>query len=141
MKHYKILRDCQQRGSGLRAIYSSAGSSKGVHVSAAEAPGGWCGSFLISGAGPGVELGGCQAGGVFDLGWPGEGLAGECGLAEDAPPAFLEVEPAGADGDEDVPDPEVILQPGASGQAVVRGQVVGDDVVTAKSRGRLAGSL
>ncbi|WP_405407140.1 polyprenyl synthetase family protein [Streptomyces decoyicus] len=34
---------------------------------------------------------------MFDLGWSGEGLAGQGGLAEDAPPAFLKVEPAGAD--------------------------------------------
>ncbi|MGQ4436328.1 phosphotransferase [Streptomyces sp. SAS_260] len=39
---------------------------------------------------------------MFDLGGAGEGLAGEGGLAEDAPPAFLKVEAAGADGNEDV---------------------------------------
>jgi hypothetical protein len=48
-------------------------------------------------------------GGVLELGWPGEGLPGEGGLTEYAPPALLKVEPAGADGDEDVPDSGIVL--------------------------------
>jgi hypothetical protein len=39
----------------------------------------------------------------------------------------VKVEPAGADGDEDAPDSGVVLPPGPGGQAVVPGQVVGDD--------------
>lgn len=65
---------------------------------------------------------------MLDLGWPGEGLPGEGGFREDAPPALLKVEPAGADGDEDVPDSGVVLEPGAGGHAVVRGQVIRDHI-------------
>src|SRR3954470_7158188 len=80
-------------------------SSKGVHISAAESAGGWGGSASYPWPGSGIELGCCQAGGLVDLGWSGEGLSGQGRLAEGAPPAFLEVQPAGADRYEDVPDP------------------------------------
>lgn len=52
----------------------------------------------------GVELVGCEGRGLGDVVGVGEGAAGEGGLAEDAPPAFLQVEPARADGDEGVVD-------------------------------------
>jgi hypothetical protein len=75
----------------------------------------------------GVELAGCQGSGVVDVVAVGEGAAGEGGFAEDAPPAFLRVEPARADGDEGVVDTGMVLEPGQAGQTVVTGQVVGDD--------------
>lgn len=99
-----------------------------AYISASQEAGWRCGSAPDPGPGSGVELACCEAGGLFDLAWSGEGLAGQGSLAEDAPPAFLQVQPARADGDEDVPDSGVALQPGPGGQAVVRGQVVGDDV-------------
>jgi len=77
--------------------------------------------------GMGVELVGCEGRGLGDVVGVGEGAAGEGGLAEDAPPAFLQVEPARADGDEGVVDAGMVLEPGPGGQAVVAGQVVGDD--------------
>src|SRR5258708_10416561 len=43
------------------------------------------------------------------------------------PPAFLQVEPAGALGDEGVADAGMMLQPGPGGLAVVAGEVIGDD--------------
>lgn len=64
---------------------------------------------------------------MFDLGRAREGPPGQGGLAEDPPPAFLRVQPASADRDERVADPGVVLQPGPGGQAVVGGQVVGDE--------------
>src|SRR6266487_5020092 len=79
------------------------------------------------GPGAGVELGGGDPGGAGDLVGVGEGLAGQGGLAEDPPPAFLEVEPAGALGDEGVPDAGMAFQPGPGVLAVVAGEVIGDD--------------
>src|SRR6185437_12131701 len=57
----------------------------------------------------------------------GEGLAGQGLAPEDPPPGLLQVEPAGARGDEGVPDAGVAFQPGPGGPAVVAGQVAGDD--------------
>ena len=76
------------------------------------------------GPGAGVELGGGHLGGAGDLVGVGEGLAGQGGVAEDPPPAFLQVEPAGARGDEGVADAGVVLQPGPGGLAVVAGEVI-----------------
>src|SRR6185437_7107119 len=56
------------------------------------------------GPGAGVELGGGDPGGVGDLIGVGEGLPGQRLPPEDPPPAFLEIQPAGALGDEGVPD-------------------------------------
>src|SRR5215467_1706015 len=79
------------------------------------------------GPGPGVELGGGDLCGVGDLVGVGEGLPGQRGLAEDPPPAFLQVEPAGALGDEGVADVGMAFQPGLGVLAVVTGEVIGDD--------------
>nr|WP_238598122.1 integrase [Saccharothrix sp. ALI-22-I] len=68
------------------------------------------------------------SGGVVDLVGVGEALSGQCLAAEQAPPGFLEVEPAGSDGDERVFDAGVVEQPFAGGLAVVAGEVVGDHV-------------
>src|ERR1700746_1342340 len=80
------------------------------------------------GPGAGVELGGGHPGGVGDLVGVGEVLPGQRVAPEDPPPAFLHVQPAGALGDERVPDPGMILQPGPGALAVVAGQVIGDHV-------------
>ena len=78
------------------------------------------------GPGAGVELGGGHPGGMRDLVGVSEGLPGQRLAPEDPPPAFLEVQPAGALGDEGVPDAGVVFQPGPGALAVVAGQVVGD---------------
>jgi hypothetical protein len=75
-------------------------SLKGVHKAAAVGPGFGLGPSPDPGPGAGVELGGGDLGGVVDLVGVSEGLAGQGGLAEDPPPAFLQVQPAGALGDE-----------------------------------------
>src|SRR5207248_11552396 len=49
-----------------------------------------------------------------------------CLPPEDPPPALLQVQPAGALGDEGVPDPGMAFQPGPGALAVVAGQVIGD---------------
>src|SRR5689334_11023351 len=84
------------------------------------------GSSPDPGPGTGVELGRGHAGGVGDLVGIGEVLPGQGLAPEDPPPAFLEVEPAGALGDEGVPDPGMVLQPGPGALAVVAGEVIGD---------------
>src|SRR5437773_12509114 len=71
---------------------------------------------------------GCRLGGVGDLVGVGEVLPGQRLPPEDPPPAFLHVQPAGALGDEGVPDAGMVLQPGPGALAVVAGQVVGDHV-------------
>src|SRR5574340_1325154 len=87
-------------------------SSKAVDKTTAQCPGRWGGSSPDPRSGTGVELGGGRGGGGGDLVGVGEGLPGQCGLAEDPPPALLQVQPAGGDRDECVPDPGVVLQPG-----------------------------
>src|SRR5436853_116663 len=84
------------------------------------------GSSPDPGPGAGVELGGGHLGGAGDLVGVGEVLPGQGLAAEDPPPAFLQVQPAGALGDEGVPDAGMILQPGPGALAVVAGQVIGD---------------
>src|SRR6266487_3299171 len=105
----------------------------------ASAVGAWLGlgPSLDPGPGAGVELGGGDPGGVGDLAGVGEGLAGQGGLAEDPPPAFLQVEPAGALGDEGVADAGMVFQPGPGALAVVAGEVVGDHVDRALGVGPL----
>ena len=78
------------------------------------------------GPGAGVELGGGDPGGMGDLIGVGEFLPGQGLAPEDPPPALLQVQPAGALGDERVPDAGMILQPGPGALAVVAGQVAGD---------------
>src|SRR5207253_10238534 len=71
------------------------------------------------GPGAGVELGGGDPGGVGDLVGVGECLPGQRLAPEDPPPAFLQVQPAGALGDERVPDAGMVFQPGPGALAVV----------------------
>lgn len=76
-------------------------------------------------------------GGAGDLAGVGEGLAGQGGLAEDPPPAFLQVQPAGALGDEGMADAGVVFQPGPGALAVVAGEVIGDHIDRALGVGLL----
>src|SRR6266478_9532009 len=113
------------------------GSLKGVYK--ALAVGAWLGLGPSPDPGPGagVELGGGHLGGVGDLVGVGEVLSGQRLAPEDPPPAFLQVEPAGALGDEGVPDAGMVFQPGPGALAVVAGQVVGDHVDRAVGVGLL----
>src|SRR5258705_8184921 len=102
-------------------------SLKGVYKTLAV--GAWLGLGWSPDGGPGagVELGGGLPGGVGDLVGVGEVLSGQGLAPEDPPPALLQVRPAGALGDEGVPDAGMVFQPGPGGLAVVAGQVTGDD--------------
>src|SRR5512142_295005 len=86
------------------------------------------GSSPDPGPGAGVELGGGHPGGAGDLIGAGEVLPGQRLAPEDPPPAFLEVQPAGALGDEGVPDAGMVFQPGPGALAVAAGEVAGDHV-------------
>src|SRR6185312_11383887 len=70
------------------------------------------GSSPDPGPGAGVELGGGHPGGMGDLMGIGEGLPGQRLAPEDPPPAFLQVQPTGALGDEGMADAGMILKPG-----------------------------
>jgi hypothetical protein len=100
-------------------------SSKDVYKATAVGAGFGLGPSPDPGPGAGVELGGGDLGGVVDLVGVSEGLAGQGGLAEDPPLAFLQVQPAGALGDEGVADAGMVFQPGPGGLAVVAGEVIG----------------
>jgi len=89
------------------------------------------------GPGAGVQLGGGHLGGMGDLVRVGEVLPGQRLAPEDPPPAFLQVQPAGALGDEGVPDAGMVFQPGPGALAVVAGQVIGDHVDHADGVGLL----
>src|SRR2546430_11404526 len=103
-------------------------SSKGVHKAPAVGPWLGLGPSPDPGLGAGVELGGGDLGGVGDLIGVREGLPGQRLAAEDPPPAFLQVQPAGAFGDESMTDAGVVFEPGPGALAVVAGEVIGDDV-------------
>src|SRR5436189_3799103 len=101
-------------------------SLKGVHKASAVGTGSWLGPSPDPGPGAGIELGGCHLGGVGDFVGVGECLPGQRLAPEDPPPAFLQVQPAGALGDEGVADAGMVFQPGPGALAVVAGEVVGD---------------
>jgi hypothetical protein len=64
------------------------------------------------GPGAGIEPGGGDPGGAGDLAGAGEVLPGQRPAPEDPPPGLLEAGPAGALGDEGVPDAGRVFQPG-----------------------------
>src|SRR5215212_8988423 len=77
-------------------------------------------------AGAGIELTGRHPGGQRDLLGSDKRLAGKGLAAKQPPPALLQIQPAGALGDEHLADAGMVAQPGTSRVAVVAGEVVGD---------------
>lgn len=77
--------------------------------------------------GSSIELRRCHLHGLLNLIGVGKTLASQRIAAEDAPPAFLEVEPTGPFGNEDLPDAWVLSEPGACFQAIVTAQIVCND--------------
>ena len=63
----------------------------------------------------------------FNLIGIGKALSSERIATKEAPPALLEIEPAGAFGNEDMLEAWMVRQPGARFQAVVTAEIVGDD--------------
>jgi len=64
---------------------------------------------------------------ALDLTSIGKALTSKGISPEQAPPALLEIEPTGSFGNKDVLNAWVLRKPGASFQAVMTAQVVGDD--------------
>jgi hypothetical protein len=74
-----------------------------------------------------IQLSGGDTCGLFNFISVGKTLSGKRIAAEEAPPAFLKVQPTGSFRNEDVMEPRMRSHPGASLGTVVAGQVVGDD--------------
>jgi hypothetical protein len=79
------------------------------------------------GFGSQIELSGRDTGSLFNLLGGGLALSSQRITPEEAPPALLQVQPAGPGGDEDVLDAWMPFQPGARLQAGMTGEVIGDD--------------
>jgi len=80
------------------------------------------------GLGSMIELSGGNAGGLFDLPGVGKTLSGKRITTEKPPPAFLQIEPARAFGNEDVMQARMLIHPSSRLSAVVATQIVSDDV-------------
>ena len=78
------------------------------------------------GLGTSIELCCRHAPGLIDLSWIGKALASQRITAEEPPPALLQIEPAGALGNEDLVDARMRSQPGVGFGAQVTGQVIRD---------------
>src|SRR5512135_2505656 len=79
------------------------------------------------GFGSQVELSGRDAGSLLDLLGIGKALSGKSITAEEAPPALLQVEPAGSFGNEEVVNARVLSQPGAGLSAVMAAEIISND--------------
>jgi hypothetical protein len=75
-----------------------------------------------------IELSGSNARGLFDLLRIGKTLTSERITTVEPPPAFLQIEPARAFGNEDVMQARMLSHPGARLSTVVAGEIVGNDV-------------
>ena len=79
------------------------------------------------GFGPQVELSSRDAGGLFNLRGIGKTLSSQRITPEEAPPAFLQIEPACSSRNEDVVNARMLLQPGAGLEARMTAEVIRDD--------------
>src|SRR4051794_6784878 len=84
----------------LRITWLVLRSSKQVGKAAPAESGRWRGPSPDPRSGMGVELGGGHLGGLGDLTRVGEGLPGQSVPAKGPPPGLLQVQPAGALGNE-----------------------------------------
>jgi hypothetical protein len=74
-----------------------------------------------------VELRSRDARGLFNLLGVGKALPGQRIAAEEAPPAFLQIEPTRSRRNEDVMDAWMPLEPGTRLQTGMTGEIIGDD--------------
>jgi hypothetical protein len=86
-----------------------------------------------------VELSSGDAGGRGDIVGVGEGCAGERLAAEEAPPAFDEVQPGRPHGNEGVLDARMVRQSVADRATEMAGEMVGDEIQVATRIGRSEG--
>lgn len=86
-----------------------------------------------------VQVGGGNRSSLVELGRVDEALAGKRFLAEQPPPAFLEVQPAGANRDEHLLDAGMSGDPLLDRRALVAGEVVGDQEEVSRGVGLVDG--
>src|SRR5439155_8136972 len=79
------------------------------------------------GFGSQIELSGRDAGGLLNLIGIGKALSSQRITTEEAPPALLQVEPAGSFGNEEVVNAGVLGQPGAGLSAVMAAEIISND--------------
>ena len=79
------------------------------------------------GIGTPVELSGGDASGLLNFISIGKTLSSQRIASEEAPPTFLQVQPAGSFRNEDVMEPRMLSHPGTSLSTSVAGKVVSDD--------------
>ena len=79
------------------------------------------------GFGSQIELSGRDAGGLLNLIGIGKALSSQRIATEEAPPALLQVEPAGSFGNEEVVNAGVLGQPGAGLSAVMAAEIISND--------------
>ena len=79
------------------------------------------------GVGSPVELSGRDASGLLNFVGVGKTLSSQSIAAEEAPPAFLEVEPARSRRNEDLMESRMLGEPGAGLGTGVAGKIVSDD--------------
>ena len=84
-------------------------------------------TFPDPGLGSQIELSSGDAGRLLDFLGIGKTLPGERITAEEAPPAFLQIEPTGSSGDEDLMKAWMLFQPGTGLEAVMAAEVTGDN--------------
>src|SRR5215203_5394949 len=101
-------------------------SSKAVHEAAAVGAGWRRWTAPDPRLSPAVELAGSDLGGVVELGMVGEALAGKSFAAEQAPPGFLQIEPGGALGNEDLLYSRMRRQPFLNRRALMTREIVAD---------------
>src|SRR5258706_3951296 len=89
------------------------------------------------GFGPGIEVFGRHPCCQIELLGVGEGLAGERLAAEEAPPAFLQVQPAGPRRDRDGMRARVLRQPLLDGPTGMAGEIVAHEIQLALRMGRI----
>ncbi len=88
------------------------------------------------GLGAQVELSGGNTGRLLDFLGSGKALPSKRITAKEAPPAFLQIEPARSGGNEDLLDARMRFEPGARLQAAVTTEIIGNHVDVA---GRVVG--
>ena len=74
-----------------------------------------------------VELGRCDTCRLLDFGGGSETLPSEGIAAEEPPPAFLQIQPAGPRGDKDVMEARMLGHPGAGLSAVMAAEIIRDN--------------
>jgi hypothetical protein len=77
--------------------------------------------------GSSVELSGRDAYGLLNLVGSGKALSSQSIAAQEAPPALLQIQPAGSRGDKDVMEAGMLGHPGAGLSTIMTAQIIRDN--------------